>query len=61
MKCSQLLKMLTEDGWYCIRQQGSHKIMVHSKKEGSFPFPNHGSKEIGKGLTQRILKQAGLK
>jgi len=35
--------------------------MAHPTKNGSFPFPDHGSKEIGKGLASAILKQAGLK
>jgi predicted RNA binding protein YcfA (HicA-like mRNA interferase family) len=35
--------------------------MIHPTKDGSFPFPNHGTKEMGKGLAIKILKQAGLK
>ena len=61
MKSSQLLKILKEDGWYVVRQKGSHKIMAHPTKPGTFPFPDHGSAEIGKGLENAILKQAGLK
>jgi len=62
MKSSELLRKLKQDGWYEIRQDGtSHKIMVHPIKEGSFPFPFHGAKEVGKGLANKILKQAGLK
>ncbi|MEO6978808.1 MAG: type II toxin-antitoxin system HicA family toxin [Mucilaginibacter sp.] len=61
MKSSELLRKILKDGWYVIRQEGSHKIMAHPVKKGSFPFPDHGSKEIGKGLAAKILKQAGIK
>jgi len=61
MKSSELLRKLLRDGWYVVRQEGSHKIMAHPTKSGTFPFPDHGSKEIGKGLASAILKQAGLK
>ena len=61
MKSSDLLRQLKKDGWYEIRQSGSHKILVHPTKEGFVPYPAHGSKEIGKGLAEKILKQAGLK
>ena len=51
----------TIKGWLVCCEEGSHKIMAHPTKKGSFPFPDHGSKEIGKGLASAILKQAGLK
>ena len=28
---------------------------------GSIVFPNHGSQEVGKGLANKILKDAGIK
>jgi mRNA interferase HicA len=31
------------------------------RKEQQIIVPNHGSKEIGKGLEKKIKKQAGLK
>ncbi|MBC7757578.1 MAG: type II toxin-antitoxin system HicA family toxin [Phormidesmis sp. FL-bin-119] len=62
MKCSELLRKLKDAGWQEARQKGSHIWMVHPDKPGkSFPFPNHGSKEISKGLEIRIKKEAGFK
>ncbi|NBS19513.1 MAG: type II toxin-antitoxin system HicA family toxin, partial [Flavobacteriia bacterium] len=29
MKCSQLYRILTKDGWYRISQKGSHVKMRH--------------------------------
>lgn len=61
MKSSELLRILKKDGWIVIRQTGSHKIMEHPVKPGTIVFPDHGSKEIGTGIANAILKQAGLK
>ena len=61
MKCSQLLRTLTKAGWYPVSQKGSHVKLRHNEHKGTIIFPNHGSQEIGKGLENKILKQAGLK
>ena len=45
-----------------MRQTGSHIIMAHPAKPNvPLVVPDHGNKEIGKGLQIKILKQAGLK
>jgi len=61
MKCSELLRILTRDGWYVISKRGSHWKLAHPHKKNRIIFPNHGSQEVGKGLESRILKDAGLK
>jgi predicted RNA binding protein YcfA (HicA-like mRNA interferase family) len=61
MKCSELYKILTKDGWYPVTQKGSHVKMKHKSKPGMIIFPNHGSQEVGKGLENKILKDAGIK
>jgi len=54
-------KKLKIDGWEEIRQKGSHIIMRHPIKNGQLVVPDHGSKEVGTGLANKILKEAGLK
>ncbi|NNC94693.1 MAG: type II toxin-antitoxin system HicA family toxin [Chitinophagales bacterium] len=61
MKCSQLLRLLQRDGWYIVSQRGSHVKMEHDLKSGKLIVPNHGSKEIGKGLEKSILKKAKIR
>ncbi|MCR8557724.1 type II toxin-antitoxin system HicA family toxin [Mucilaginibacter sp. BJC16-A38] len=61
MKSSELLRILKKDGWYKKRQNGSHIVMVHATKTNTLIVPDHGSAEVGKGLENAILKQAGLK
>lgn len=61
MKSSELIRLLLKDGWYVIRQSGSHMIMVHPTKKEQIVCPNHGSHEVGKGLEKKIKKDAGIK
>lgn len=61
MKCSELYRMLTQDGWYAVSQKGSHMKMRHKVKTSLIIFPNHGNSEVGKGLEKKLLKQAGLR
>ena len=61
MKYSQVLKVLFKDGWFVVRQEGSHMIMRHPLKKGQIVMTIHGSLEMGKGLQYKILKTAGIK
>ena len=61
MKSGELLRLLLKSGWKVIRQSGSHVILKHETRRESIVFPNHGSKEIGKGLEIKIRKIANLK
>ena len=61
MKYSELYKILTKDGWYAVSHKGSHVKMRHETKNGTIIFPNHGSQEMGKGLENKILKDAAIK
>jgi len=61
MKCSELYRLLLNDGWYPVSQKGSHIKMKHAEKPGTIIFPNHGNHEVGKGLEKKIIKDSGLK
>jgi predicted RNA binding protein YcfA (HicA-like mRNA interferase family) len=61
MKASELLKLLKRDGWFEIRQTGSHVIMMHPDKKGQLIVPYHGSKEVPTGTLNAILKEANVK
>ena len=53
------MKELKKDGWVLDRVNGSHHIL--SKGKRTITVPVHGNKSLGKGLEQKLLKQAGLK
>lgn len=49
------------NGWYFIRQTGSHKIYKHEIIKGIIVIPFHGTKDLPKGTEISILKKAGIK
>ena len=61
MKVRDVLRMLTEDGWYVVAQRGSHRQLKHPTKPGKATVAGHPSAEMDKGTYNNILKQAGLK
>jgi len=60
MKSSALLRIMKKDGWFEVRQKGSHIIMKHPTKTNIIPVPFHASKEMKKGTMQAILKLAEI-
>lgn len=62
MKAIDLIKLLEKNGWYLDRNApGSHRIYKHPTIKETIVIPVHGKKDLGKGLLNTILKQAGLK
>ncbi|MBS4052846.1 MAG: type II toxin-antitoxin system HicA family toxin [Methylomonas sp.] len=60
MNSRQLIKLLEDNGWTLRSVKGSHHVFVHLVKPGHLTVP-HPKSELGKGLTNKLLKQAGLK
>ncbi len=58
MKDKDLLKLLQQNGWTDIRQNGSHHQLVKGKCHITIPV--HG-KDVKIGLLHAILKKTGLK
>lgn len=56
----EIIKQLSEDGWYEVRVTGSHHHFKHTDKPGVVTVP-HPKKQLGKGLINSIFKQAKLK
>ena len=62
MKASEVVKLITKDGWYLVRQKGSHRQYKHSQKKGLVTIASHKmSDEISQGTLNSILKQAQIK
>ncbi|TRW49996.1 type II toxin-antitoxin system HicA family toxin [Aliidiomarina halalkaliphila] len=59
MKSKDLIKELEVAGWELDRVKGSHHIFRHPNCPLPIPVP-HPKKDLGKGLVQKIRKQAGL-
>lgn len=61
MTAREILKILRNDGWYEVDQDGSHKQPKHPAKPGKITAAVHAGKDIAPGTLNNILKQAGLK
>ena len=62
MKTKDILKLIEGDGWFLVRQKGSHKQYKHKTKKGLVTIAAHKlSDEIAPGTLNSILKQAQLK
>jgi predicted RNA binding protein YcfA (HicA-like mRNA interferase family) len=60
-KVQDLIAYLQADGWYQVRQKGSHRQFYHDSKTGTVTVAGKPSVEIPPGTLNSILKQAGLK
>ena len=60
MSSKEMLKLLKENGFDVIRQNGSHVKLKNPETGKTVIVPDH-STDLKKGLEQAILKQAGLK
>ena len=59
MKYSEFRRWLERQGVRFEAAKGSHfKVFLHDQQS---IFPDHGSKEIGKGLAEKIKKDLKLK
>lgn len=61
MKVREIIKLLEEDGWYLVRQRGSHRQFKHPTKPGRVTVAGNPGDDLAPGTLNSILKQAGLK
>lgn len=61
MKIREIIKLIEADGWYEVRQKGSHRQYKHSVKKGLVTIPIHRlSADLPIGLQRSIFKQAQI-
>jgi predicted RNA binding protein YcfA (HicA-like mRNA interferase family) len=61
MKTKDIIKRIQDDGWYEVRQSGSHRQYKHKTKKGLVTIPIHRlSNDITPGLERSIMKQAQI-
>ena len=56
----ELIAFLKSQGFVEDRQSGSHLTLWHAAREISVTVPVHTGTDLGRGLTVRILKDAGF-
>lgn len=60
-KVKDLVAQLEADGWFQVRQRGSHRQYHHASKPGTVTVWGKPSVEVPPGTLASVLKQAGLK
>lgn len=53
MKTIEIIKIIQDDGWYVVRQKGSHKQFKHPFKTGLVTIPVH---RLSNDLTKHLEK-----
>ena len=61
VKLSKILKDLQADGWYEVRQRGSHRQFKNPVKKGTVTVDGKESKTICGFLLKSLERQSGLK
>ena len=56
----EVLRALSRDGWFIIRQRGSHVVLAHPTKSGLAVVPRHQGRTLTPGVINSILTQAEL-
>jgi mRNA interferase HicA len=59
MKYAEFHRKVVKNGWRFLKATGSHYFYEKAGKV-SPPIPYHGSKEMGEGLKNKIIREMGL-
>ena len=60
MNSAELIRGLEAAGWVLRGIKGSHHVYTHPTLPGHISVP-HPRKDLGGGLTHKLVRQAGLK
>jgi predicted RNA binding protein YcfA (HicA-like mRNA interferase family) len=61
VKVSEILRLLSDDGWVLVSTRGSHRQFKHAAKPGRVTVPGKPSDELAPGTLNSIRKQASFK
>lgn len=59
MRSGEVIKRIEADGWYFVRQTGSHRHYRHPTKPGTATVP-HPKADLAKGTLKSISRQTGV-
>jgi len=60
MKVKEIIRKIEIDGWFQVRQKGSHRQFHHTIKTGTVTIAGHPNEDVHPKTEKSILKQAGL-
>ena len=61
MKVIEAIKLIQKDGWFKVRQKGSHRQFKHATKKGLVTVSGKDSEDLPIGTEKSIFRQAGIK
>jgi len=61
LKVSEVIKIVEEDGWFIVRQKGSHRQFKHEVKSGLVTIAGKPSSDVPLGTLNSIFNQSGRK
>ena len=61
MKVRAVIRLIEDDGWVLVRQQGSHRHYRHAVKPGTTTVAGNLGAEMKPGTLASVLRQAGLR
>jgi predicted RNA binding protein YcfA (HicA-like mRNA interferase family) len=61
LKIREAIKLIEKDGWFLVRQKGSHRQYKHPEKTGRVTIAGNLNDDLAPGTLNSIIKQAGLK
>ncbi len=59
MWSAEVIRRIEADGWYVVRQTGSHRHFRHPVKPGTATVP-HPKRELPIGTLKSIARQTGV-
>lgn len=59
-KVKEVIDLLEENGWRCVRTNGSHRIFTKEGARRPIVVPNKLSNDLPIGTLKSILREAGL-
>ena len=59
-RVKEMIDYINNDGWYLLRQKGSHRQYRHKTKSGTVTVPGKLSDDLLPNTSKSILKKAGL-
>jgi predicted RNA binding protein YcfA (HicA-like mRNA interferase family) len=60
VKVREILRLLRSDGWFVVRQRGSHRQLKHPVKPGLVTVAGLAGLDLAPGTLKSILRQARL-
>lgn len=56
-----MIRLLEEDGWALVSQEGSHRQFKHASKTGRVTVSGNLGDDMPKGTLASVKRQSGLK